>query len=120
MGWKGERLEGGEKNRDMCSFSPSKITRHTVNTRPFNELPRSMVTTQGHAGRNGKLPGTSCAKQNSKVQEPVCSHPRYVLAIVDLQMFLEALEPPGPPCHHPLHLGDIFTRELRGSSFNCL
>lgn len=98
----------------MHPFSLNKITRHTVNTSVLSELPRSMVTTQGHADRNGKLPGTSCAEQSSKVQHPVCSHPRHFLATADLQVSFEALKTPDPPCLHlPLHLGDVFTIELR-------
>lgn len=72
----------GTKNRVMYPFSLDKITRHTANTRPFNELPHSVVTTEGHAGQNGKLPSTSCAQQNAKVQHSVHSHARGLLFLL--------------------------------------
>lgn len=111
MGWEGEKLKR-EQNRAKHPFSLNKITRHPVNTKPFNELPRSMVTTQGHAGQNGRLPGTSCAEKSSKVQYPVCSHQRYFLATADLQVSFEVLKTPDP-LWHTLHFGGVFTIELR-------
>ena len=71
-----------------------------------------MVTAQGHAGRSGKLPGTSCADESSKVQYPVCSCQRYFLATADLQVSFEVLKTPDP-LWHSVHFGGVFTIELR-------
>lgn len=111
MGWEGEKLKR-EQNRAKHPFSLNKITRQPVNTKPFNELPRSMVTTQGPAGQSGRLPGTSCAEKSSKVQYPVCSHQRYFLATADLQVSFEALKTPDS-LWHTFHFGGVFTIELR-------
>lgn len=111
MGWEGGKLKR-EQNRANHPFSLNKITRHPENTKLLNELPRSMVTTQGRAGQKGRLPGTSCAEKSSKVQYPVCSHHRYFLATADLQVSFEALKTPDP-LWHTLHFGGVFTLELR-------
>lgn len=92
----GRRKVEREQNRAEHPFSLNKITRHPVNTKPFNELPRSVVTAQGHAGKHGRPPGTSCAERSSKVQHPASSHQRYFLATADLQVSFEALKTPDP------------------------
>lgn len=112
MGWEGECLERREKPGHQ-PFSPNKITRRTVNTRPRNELTWSVVTTQGMLAEmeNCQVPP---AEQSSKVQCPVCSHPAYLLNTAAIQVSFQALEIPDPPCHPPLHLGECLLYRVGG------